>query len=265
MGMIDLYNGFHCEAIQREYPPSARVLFDTFIYQFNAAFWIDKLVFSERELTQMTGLKKTTLHEAKHFLTSRHILECRQVKGRTAYSLGPEMTKLLLKKRSPVETQPTTNRPPTDQQATSRRPPADRFSRLGSISSFNQCGKDIKTEDVKTFSPTASAARARDTQVLDDIIEYWEESRFGRLDFEMMSELKVLLDRHGAEALREAMKNAKFANGKPQGVSFAFFKKVLDNMLKAKGGERHGRTDTVERSAPAGGFNPILGYDPNSD
>ena len=88
MSLIDLFKDFHHDAIQQEFPPSARVLFDTLLYKFNEAFWTDELVLSERDLTQLTSLPKTTLNEAKHFLASRHIIKVTQFKNKTAYSLN---------------------------------------------------------------------------------------------------------------------------------------------------------------------------------
>ena len=221
MGLIDLFKEFHHDAIQQEFPASARVLFDTLTYKFNAAFWIDSLVFSERDLTKMTGLKKTTLHDAKHYLTSRHLIECKPFKGKTRYSLGDWAQKLLLKGH---EMQPTTNRPLADQLPTTSRPLADH--------PYYHAGEDFKTLDSTTT--TTATACAGDTQEIDLLIEYWEQSRFGRLDFELISELELLRKRYGAAEVKAAMDAAKRANGKPQGVSFDFFKAVLENRHKPK-------------------------------
>lgn len=104
MSLIDLFRGFHSEAIQQEFPSSTRVLYYTLLGEFNSARWIDKLAFSERDLMQLTGLKKSTLHDAKHFLTSRHIIKCAPFKNKTSYSLVTDRWQ-----------SSGTNRPVTDQ------------------------------------------------------------------------------------------------------------------------------------------------------
>ena len=63
MGLIELFKGFHSRAVEQEFPPSARVLYLTLLGEFNAAYWKDELAFTESELSGLTGLRKTTLHE----------------------------------------------------------------------------------------------------------------------------------------------------------------------------------------------------------
>lgn len=210
MGFIDLFKGFHCEAIQQEFPPSARVLYDTLLFKFNEEYWVDSLVFSERDLIQLTGLKKTTLHEAKHFLTSKHIIKCTPFKKKTAYSLDGELKKI----------QATSNRPVADQQATSNRP-------VGSVP-YTHARKDVKTEDVKTNNHDSAGAN---TQELDEVLEYWEAQGGGRLTFEHQSEIAAWLAKKGLLWLKEAIKTAANANNNPRGMSFNFLKAIVSNRL----------------------------------
>ena len=83
MSLINLFKEFHSEAIQQEFPPSARVLFDTLLYKFNEAFWQGELVLSERDLVQLTSLPKTTVNEAKRYLASRHIINITKFKNKS--------------------------------------------------------------------------------------------------------------------------------------------------------------------------------------
>ena len=93
MTLIDLFKEFHRNATQQEFPPSARVLYYTLLGEFNSARWIDSLVLSTRELTQMTGLPTTSVHRAKQFLTSKGIIKCRPFKNKTAFSLTTEQSR----------------------------------------------------------------------------------------------------------------------------------------------------------------------------
>ena len=212
MSLIDLFKEFHREAIQQEFSPSSRVLFDTLLYEFNKAFWIDELAFSERDLIQMTGLKKTTLHEAKHFLTSKHFIKCTPFKKKTAYSLGEGFKKILA----------TSNRPVTDQQATSNRP-------VGFVSYTRDAGEDNKTEDIKTNNNDDGAGA--NANEMDELLEYWEAQGGGRLTFEHQAEIAVWLSKKGLLWLKEAVKTAANANNNPRGMSFNFLKAIVSNRL----------------------------------
>lgn len=249
MSLIDMFKEFHHTAIQQEFPPSARCLFDTFLYKFNEAFWIDSLVLSERDLIRLTGLKKTTLHEAIHFLTSRYIIERKPFKNKFMFSLGDEMTRLLLKE------QPTTNRPVTDQSATINRPLSDQ-SPTGLARSQIRAREDVKTSDVKTFPPPPPA-RACDTSELDLLIEYWDgELHGGRLIPEAQSQIEVWLAHHKFEWVKEVMREAALANGKRQGVDFKFLKKCVEfkenqkTRPTLKGGEKRGASGEMHYAEP---------------
>ena len=240
MSLIDLFKGFHHEATQQEFPPSARVLFYTLLGEFNDAFWIDSLVFSERDLIKITGLKKTTLHEAKHFLTSRHFIKCKLFKNKTAYSFDGDIAKILAA---------TTKRPLTDQSPTTNRPVADQFGVLPNT----HTREDVKTEDVKTKSVGYASARAN-VEEINELIEYWsDELGGGRLTFEHQSKLVVFLERYGVEWVKAAMNESADVNHDRHGVKPKLLFAILENKAKPKqqlrllkGGERNGRKFAVE-------------------
>ncbi len=250
MSLIDLWKGFHSDAIQQEYPPSPRVLFDTLIFKLNERFWGDELVLSERDLIQMTGLKKTTLHDAKQFLASRHIIKCTPFKNKTSYSLGEKMQELLDR---PIPDQPATSkRPVSDQSPTTSRPVSDQLL----ATPTKRVREDLKTKDLKTLdvktdiSSTTTIARAgahvNKENELDKLVDYWEESRFGRLSIELISKLEVYLKKYGYSEVRAAMDSAKESNGSPYGVSFKYFATILEN--RQKGVDKRGRSDSVAAS-----------------
>ena len=208
--------------------------------EFNDAFWIDSLVFSERDLIKITGLKKTTLHEAKHFLTSRHVIKCKLFKNKTAYSFDGDIAKILAA---------TTKRPLTDQSPTTNRPVADQFGVLPNTHER----EDVKTEDVKTEFNGYANAHAN-SQGLDTVLEYWsDELGGGRLTFEHQSKLVVFIERYGVEWVKAAMDEAADVNHDRYGVKPKLLFAILGNKAKPKqqlrllkGGERNGRKPVVE-------------------
>ena len=99
-------------------------------------------------------------------------------------------------------------------------------------------GKDADNGDAyaplhERTSPLSSSEK--EEREFDKFIDDWSDSTvFCKLDFELISELQVLSETHGIAALRQAMTAAKRANGKTQGVSFDFFKAVLERQQKPK-------------------------------
>ena len=110
----------------------------------------------------------------------------------------------------------------------------------------------LETEDLKKSTITTIACA--NSQELDNIIDYWEQSRFGKLDFELVSKLESYVKRYGFSEVKAAMDAAKASNGSSYGVSFAYFASVLENRNKPKnlpkGGEENARTGTIERRKP---------------
>ena len=242
MSLIDLFKGFHRTAIQQEFPPSTRVLFDTIVFELNEEFWPDSLVFSERDLMYLTGLKKTTLHDAKHFLTSRHVIECKPFKNKFAYRLGDEFLQLLQKGNHQPTSQPTTNRPlnrplnrlPTDQSTDHLTDQSSRSNTQLSITTQDKT-KELK---IKELSSDINA-RTRDTHTVNDLLEYWDdELRGGRLAMEHLAEINVLLKRYGFEWVKAAMKEAADANGSRFGLSMKLFRAVVETKAKAKSNQQ---------------------------
>lgn len=83
--------------------------------------------------------------------------------------------------------------------------------------------------DVKTRNEEERGREQEDE--LDALIDEWDKSAcFCKLDFELISELKVLNDQYGAAAIRAAM--AKARRGQKNGVSLNYFKAVLTDVGK---------------------------------
>lgn len=69
---ISLFKEFHSQAVEGEYPASARALYTFFLGEINARYdQTYTLTYSERELSKLTGLAKTTLHDTVKYLSDR--------------------------------------------------------------------------------------------------------------------------------------------------------------------------------------------------
>ena len=87
MSFVDLFKSFHSRAIAEVYPASVRVLFDSFLYDFNVAYWSPELIYSERELSRLTGLSQSTIHRAIKFLSDRGIIKTWRTRNKTVVKL----------------------------------------------------------------------------------------------------------------------------------------------------------------------------------
>lgn len=116
----------------------------------------------------------------------------------------------------------------------------------------------LKTKTEKSAITAIACAREinnTEENELDKVINYWEQSRFGKLDFELISKLESYVKRYGFSEVKAAMDAAKASNGSSYGVSFAYFASVLENRNNKpknlpKGSEENAGTGTIERRKP---------------
>lgn len=190
---------------------------------------------SDRELEYRTKLNKNTITTAKQILKNRGLIDFKSEKGKprkgTIYTLpifilGQKLGQTL--SNTPILSM-------------------DKDLRLKN-----------KDEDKSTITTIACAGACVNRNFEDDefgkIVDYWEQSRFGRLDFELISKLESYVKRYGFSEVKAAMDAAKASNGSSYGVSFAYFASVLENRNKpknlSKGSEENAGTGTIERRKP---------------
>lgn len=257
MSLIDLFKEFHSRAIVDVYPPSARALFDTFIFDFNAAFWPEERVYSERELSRLTGLTPATTHRSLKFLSDHGHIKTKSSKRGTVVKLTGV-------------TWSTNEAPMKHLRSTCEAP----VKHPDEVPIIRAC-EDVKTLDVKTFTSfddDNAGARACDNrnfedgvtatpvdtpaEPIDTLTEYWERDLHGgRLTIEHLSEIQMLVDRHGVDWVKEAMQIAADSNGSSYGVSIKLFRAVVRRKLNPlpkpnptlKGGERGDRGNESAR------------------
>lgn len=233
MSFIDLYRELHADKIQQEFPPSSRVLIDTLIGEFNSARWIDSLVFSERDLVRLTGLKKTTLHEAKHFLTSRDYIKCTPFKKKARYSLGDKLKEWL--NRPIGDHQPTSNRPVGDQLPTTFENPNIRV---------RDKTEDFKTQDLQSINPPRACAPVN-WDCENELATLWLDNGGARVTAELLSYLQALTEKHGVEWTAQAIREAAGAFSGDFAMSLNFLRGCVKRKLE--GGDKRAKT-RVNRS-----------------
>ena len=252
MNLIEVFRGFAKEAIFKEYPAGVRVLFEVVMYKLNEARWASELAFSERELVQLTQLKKTTLHEAKKYLEARGMLRCRATARTTYYSLGDELlAKLGYVRVDGASTETTSQVDITESQSTesqsieststkptTRRPLADH--------------RPTTDRPLTDHSPTTfenyNITRARISRSIDiqkgecvhEIFQIWADEKLKPLSKSEERELLRLVDKHGIDKVTNAIETTHRTRYYP---TFNDFLKVL------KGGEKD------ENPARVGGYN----------
>ena len=83
-GLIELFKDFHSQAVEGKYPASSRALYYFFVGELNKRYWAtDELSYSERELADLVGLSKSTIHNAVKFLCDRNLIKTSHNKAKT--------------------------------------------------------------------------------------------------------------------------------------------------------------------------------------
>ena len=231
MSLIDLFKEFHSQTVEKAYPVNARLLGYWFIGEFNEAFWQEELSYSESELSRLTGIPQASIHRAVKYLCDRgHLKTWRKQKtGKTIFKL--------LSDKLPSKQERSTNELPTKQQ----RSNSEVAAKQPALIPIGRVREDVKTLDIKT-ELTATASACANGQELDNVLEYWEQSRFGRLDATLISKLEVCLKRYGFTEVKAAMDAAKSANKSPYGVSFNFFAAILERRQSTKSALKGGES-----------------------
>ena len=112
MGLIELFKEFHSQAVEKEYPATVRAMYYFFVGELNATYWkTDELSYSERELSRLTGMSKTAVHQALQYLSDRGLIKVWRKKDKTKSFIKINSDQIL-----------TNSRPDEDQMKTSSRP-----------------------------------------------------------------------------------------------------------------------------------------------
>ena len=240
--LIDYFNAFQNLKRKKRFSAGVQSAYFSILAEFNLQRFPTELELSTRELKELAGLKSvSTAHECRNVLKNNKLVGFETKRGTTIYTLGTE--------HLPNEIHTSTERQRIEIPNANRTPHALDYSSKTTLSSG-----ETKTLDVKTDKSTITTIACANSQELDNIIDYWEQSQFGRLDVELISKLEVYLKRYGFSEVKAAMDAAKLANGSKYGVSFNYFTSVLENRNKPKnlpkGGEENAGTGTIERRKP---------------
>lgn len=237
MNLISLFKSFHAKAIVSKYPPSARVLFDALLFDFNARYWPEHCIYSERALSELTGLSKTTTHEALSYLAQRGHLNVRTSKRQTVIRITDQPTN----ERPITDQSPTDSRPITDQSPTDSRPMADQPSGL-SIARVRK-DTDLRQDKDKITSDVARA-RTDSVDVESRLVTTWRDNNGAPVTAELLSYLSVLVARYGVDRTDEIIRSASDNYGGQFSMTPAFLRKHVQIL---EGGSKRGKVVDIHQ------------------
>ena len=257
MSFIDLFKEFHGDATERAFPPSARVLYDQLLYEFNARYWKEEILMSERELSRLSGLTAATTHRAIQFLCETGYLKTKKAKRGTVFKL----TSTKVPNSGAIVEQSWSN-----SEATAEQTQSDFWN------SNIRARKDLKTEDIKTKEKERAGACEKilewDSDIEERLTKLWRENNGCRVTAELLSYFQTLVEKHGAQWTQDAI---KFASAKYGGsywdMTLDFLRKRVAEMEGAKANgsrQRNPKVTPIASKPPENtGDEPWLNRDPN--
>ena len=230
--LIDHFNGFEIMSQGKNFSGGVRSVYYAILAQFNRRGYPAELSLSTRDLKELAGLKSVaTVQECRNVLKNHRLIDFKTVKGISVYRLL------------------------TEHLTDSRRTATAGFNmRAGGESrpkteDFLKNNNDTRTRELKESNELKAVDAQEHASELDAILDEWQTSGcFAKLDFQLISELDALLKKLGVSAIREAMDKAKRSNNNRNGVSFSYFKAVLEN---TKGEKSIAKPGTVSRDYDA--------------
>ena len=240
----DGLNAFHKLNEQRPLTASAQLVYLHLLHENNRRGNIGTVQISDRELGLRTSLSKQTITEAKRTLKNRGLIDFHTERDKsrraTTYTLIFFVTG----------------------QGAGQKVGQTLGQRVGqpSLVPYTVHAKDLRPKDFPINNSNTRTREVKEREELreisdtDAIIDEWQSSDcFAKLDFQLMSELDALIKKLGVSAIRTAMDKAKRSNKSSRGVSFSYFRAVLDNV---KGEHKHARTTEPKQCD----YNSLLGY-----
>lgn len=228
--LIDYFNAFQNLKRKKRFSAGVQAAYFSILAEFNLQRFPTELELSTRELKELAGLKSvSTAHECRNVLKNNKLVGFETKRGTTIYTLGTE--------HLPDEIYTSTERQRVEIPNDNRTPRALDYSSKTTLSAVETKTLDVKTKNSINYLSNAHA----NSQELDDVIDYWEQSlRGGRLSIEHQSEIEAWLEKYGVLWVKATMKEASDANGNPNGLNFKLLKGVVNRKLKpiTKGGEK---------------------------
>ena len=239
--LIDYFNAFQNLKRKKSFSAGVQSAYFSILAEFNLQRFPAELTLSTRELKVLAGLKSvSSAQDARNILKNNNLVDFHTENGTTVYTLGTEHLPNGYRTLTEQQTlnQPNTNRTPHAQ-----------------VSTLPVCPR-VETETLRRDKDlTATTSACANSQELDNVLDYWAESGFGKLNAEVISKLEVQLRRYGLAEIRAAMDAAKLANGSNYGVSYNFFAKVLENRQSPKSAVKGG--EKVAKSSTGFSYKPV--------
>lgn len=241
--LIDYFKTFHALRRTLKLSLSAQAVYFTLLGEFNAARFPKLLSVSTRELQELSGLNSpSSVHDAKRILKNCGLIDFKATgKNRiTQFELLSVTDQLPNTYRTPSEHLPNTYR------TLSEHPDEIPIKRA-------RVDKDIRHKTIDLLTTTTTTTREENffekgnnsSEVgnpletfddLDEVQDLWQSLQFAKLNHLILSKLKVLIEKHGKDAVIKAMNTANESNGNSRGVSFNYFNAVLERQQNPKKG-----------------------------
>lgn len=221
-GLIELFKSFHSQAVEGKYPASSRALYNFFIGELNRRYWAtDELSYSERELADLVGLSKSSVHGAIKFLSDRGYVKTARNKQKTRTFFK------ILTAQSTV----TSCRPDGDQLPTSFERPKYAYAEDEKDEKDEKTEKERKKESAcaKKIEEPASK-KELDSGIRHAWIQSVGENPFGGFAEDLLN----LQKRYGVEKVVKAIEYAR-QHLQTEKVTIAQISRIL------RGGDKRGK------------------------
>lgn len=231
MDLFSLFKEFYSVAIVNKYPANVRGVYDSLLYDFNARFFPEHCIYTQRELSEMTGLSLEPLHRALKFLAQRGHIKVKASKKGTVIRLCEEC-------QTQAKHEP--NMSQTQGEA------------VGLVSYTAQAHAEVSNTNLKTKNEETKDdddARARVSEM--DVQDLWEYETGYALHGSIAYELESLEKTYGRESFHTALIKAMKSKDSSK-LKFSYFQKVLENLNKPKptsekGGEKNDNATENQR------------------
>ena len=230
MDLFSLFKEFYGVAIVNKYPANVRGVYDSILYDFNARFFPEHCIYTQRELSDLTGLSLEPLHRALKFLAERGHIKVKASKKGTVIRL-------------PNTSQTQAKHKPNTSQTQGEADGLVSYTAQAHASNTNN-------NNLKTEKPEEEEEERASAQDIKDAKDLWVKEIGRPILAGDLRDLGALYAQYGRESLLIALTKARRATGNNFGINY--LQKVLEDQNKPKttskkGGERNDKSPEYEQ------------------
>lgn len=214
MSFIDLFKEFHSDATEREFPPSARTMYDQLLYEFNARYWQEEILMSERELSRLSGLTVATTHRAVQFLCENGYIKTKKAKHGTIFKLTSDKVpnREAIVKQSWSDSEAIVEQKRSNSEAEVEQQRSDfgnsNIRTRKDVEDFKDL-EDLKDKDIIHSINQTERAHAFNwnVEIEEKLTALWLDNCGAGVTIELLSHLRYIVEKHGVlfaeELIRE--------------------------------------------------------------